>query len=269
MRFHDLFAAIAKIDFSDNSCFVSGVRAEEAPKRLMSLTHKATYKWITWGKILSKSKNQISFYPIYDWLYSDIWKAIHDHSWTYNRVYDQFYRYGASIPQMRVSNLHHETALHHIMQVQDIEPETWTRLQGKISGANTIKHLKDMAYECPKDLPYMFESWKEYAYYLTDNLIENESNKQKIHDYIKKCDGLYDNSLIEKTFYRTIINTVLSSDWDLTKISNFEIRQETNAYRQFKKGVYKSAMIPYVKYLTQEEQQILQKEVKKQYDQSQ
>ena len=263
-RFHQLFAAIFKGEFKGTkSCYISGVRTEESPKRLMSLTHNLTYKWITWGKILDKGNEHYTFYPIYDWNYTDVWKAIHDNGWEYNRIYDEMYRHGNTISEMRISNLHHETAIQSLLLVQEIEPETWQKLSNRIQGANTIKHLKFDSFVCPEELPPMFESWKEYALHLSETIIQEQSNRDALMKKIDSCKDIYTGDEISRIFYRTIINTILSSDWDFTKIANFEIRQETNSYRQYKKGVYKREMIKYAKYLTMDEQIHLIDEIEK------
>jgi predicted phosphoadenosine phosphosulfate sulfurtransferase len=88
-RFTEVFKAIMKKDFGPKSCHIVGVRAEETPARTLGLTTAATYKWITWGKIIDKGRDQYNFYPIYDWGPVDVWKAIHDHNWPYNRCPDQ------------------------------------------------------------------------------------------------------------------------------------------------------------------------------------
>jgi len=49
------------------------------------------------------------------------------------------------------------------------------------------------------------------------------------------------------------INTILSSDWDFTKMQNFRLSQHVNAFRQFHRGIYKQDMVKYSKYLTQEQ----------------
>ena len=263
-RFHELFAAIFKGEFKGiKSCYISGVRTEESPKRLMSLTHNITYKWITWGKILDKAYEHYTFYPIYDWNYTDVWKAIENNGWEYNRIYDEMYRHGNTITEMRISNLHHETAIQSLLLVQEIEPETWQKLSNRIQGANTIKHLKFDSFVCPETLPSMFESWEEYALHLSDTIIQEQSNRDALKKKIDSCKDIYTGDEISRVFYRTIINTILSSDWDFTKIANFEIRQETNSYRQYKKGVYKREMIRYSKYLTTDEQIHLIDEIEK------
>lgn len=95
-------------------CYLTGVRTEESPSRFLGLTHRPTYKWITWGKKNQYNKNTFTFHPIYDWSYTDIWKAIHDNNWDYNKIYDFQYQHGVKTQDMRVSNLHHETAVHHL-----------------------------------------------------------------------------------------------------------------------------------------------------------
>jgi predicted phosphoadenosine phosphosulfate sulfurtransferase len=256
-RFHDLFDAIIGKECSGKkACYIAGMRAEENPKRAMVLTRGVTYKGITWGKVLSKKNDHYTFYPIYDWSYTDVWKYIESTGSKYNKVYDQMFRFGIPVNGMRISNLHHETALKHLTEVQEIEPETWVRLQNRIDGANTIKQIKSKSFACPTTLPKAFESWKEYAYYLAENIIQEDEyrkkwDKQIQYDYqfsfIEKDQG------IESDFWKVAINTILSSDWDFTKIQNFRLSQHVNAFRQFHRGIYKQDMVKYSKYLTQEQ----------------
>ncbi len=41
--------------------------------------------------------------PIYDWLDADVWKAIYDHSWDYNRAYDTMHRLGVPRDRLRIA----------------------------------------------------------------------------------------------------------------------------------------------------------------------
>lgn len=41
--------------------------------------------------------------PIYDWSDADIWKAIHEFGWDYNRAYNTLYRLGAKPYQLRIA----------------------------------------------------------------------------------------------------------------------------------------------------------------------
>lgn len=236
-RFHELFEAIFKVEFAhEKSCYLAGVRTEESPKRLMSLTSNLTYKHLTYGKILNKSHEHYTFYPIYDWSVNDVWKAIHDNAWHYNRVYDEMYRHGVNVIDMRISNLHHETAIQNLLLVQEIEPLTWERIAKRIDGANTIKHLKKNSYHCPKVLPPMFKDWEEYAMYLKDHLVQEETNRTLVDSWTDRYKKYLISDKAVSIFYRTMINSILSSDWDGTKIINLVTRPEFNTLKKYVDG---------------------------------
>ena len=251
IRFHELFEAIFKGEFADTkSCYLSGVRTEEAPKRFVALTHSLTYKYITWGRILNKKHNHYTFYPLYDWSYTDVWKYINSNGIEYNKVYDEMYRHGVSVSNMRISNLHHETAIQVLLLVQQIEPQTWNKIVDRIDGASSVKHIKTNSFACPKELPYMFNSWEEYANHLVKNIIQEDKNQKLIQKVIDGKRDIYVDKAINQKFYKELINTILSSDWDLTKIANFEIRPEVNVYRKYKKGDRDKKLLTYRQYLT-------------------
>jgi predicted phosphoadenosine phosphosulfate sulfurtransferase len=63
---------------------------------MLGLTSYLTYKDITWGKYENRKLEHYVFYPLYDWSYTDIWKAIFDHGWSYCRLYDYMYQYGVA-----------------------------------------------------------------------------------------------------------------------------------------------------------------------------
>tara|TARA_R110000803_G_scaffold71803_1_gene135173 strand:- start:1364 stop:2536 length:1173 start_codon:yes stop_codon:yes gene_type:complete len=236
-RFHDLFGAILKVDFKDKkTCYLAGVRTQEAPKRLMSLTSALTYKDITYGKKLNEKLGHYTFYPIYDWEIKDVWKYIYDNKIEYCKIYDEMYKHGVSINNMRISNLHHETSIQNLLLVQEIEPKTWNKISSRVAGSNAIKHLKGDAFKCPKELPYMFKDWQEYAMHLSDNLISEDIYRQKLLKQIKSIDKYIINDLIKTDVYRTMINTILSSDWDFTKLINFTTGQYFNTVKKFVDG---------------------------------
>ena len=232
-RFNDLFGAIIKKDFAGKkAAYITGVRAEESPARTMGLTHLATYKHITWGKSFGNNLHY-SFHPIYDWSYRDVWKYIHENKIEYNPVYDELYRHGANLHDMRVSSLHHEISIRNLLFVQEIEPETWNKIAGRVVGANTIKHLKEKSFRCPSKLPYMFDTWGEYTRHLIKNLVPEKKNREELNRRIESGLKIYKNHIAQEAFFKAIINTVLSADWDYTKLANFESSPNVNLYRAF------------------------------------
>lgn len=243
-RFHDLFNAILDVEFANTkACYVGGVRAEEAPKRFVSLTSKAKYKWITWGKVLNSKLEHYTFYPIYDWTTNDIWHAIEINKWPYNPLYDEFYKFGKSKKSMRISTLHHECSLQELMNVQEIEPDTWKRVAYRIGGANTIKHLRKGALGCPKELPYMFKSWLEYCEYIIENVVQKQKYKDLIRKQLYKYMKVYVHDAIREALIKTIIGMVLVNDWDLTGCASFHTNFQHFNYVNWRKGLIHEASL--------------------------
>ena len=242
-RFHELFEAIFKVEFKNiKSCYLAGVRTEESPKRFVALTYDITYKWITWGKVLNKKLQHFTFYPIYDWSYTDVWKYLQSNNIEYNKVYDSMYQHGATLADMRISNLHHETAIQSLLLIQEIEPLTWNKIVDRIDGASSIKHIKRNSFACPKELPYMFNDWEEYAHYLADNIIQEDVNKKAFYKKINMADIRYNKNFYKEfspalniDYWKKLIDTILCSDWDFTKLENFVLNANVMAYRRLYK----------------------------------
>lgn len=237
-RFKPLFGAFMTHTFPDgNTCFIGGVRAEESPNRRSGLTGQATYKHITWGK---KNGSGYTFYPIYDWSFSDIWHAICENKWAYNRVYDGMYRLGVnpSTYTMRISNLNHETAVSNLYYVQELEPQTWNALTARMNGIETIRNVsRNDNFRAQKKLPFMFSSWNEYRDYLLDNLVRDPSQHEAFKKKFADMDALLigDNKLFDRGC-RVGIASILANDYTFTKINDFLTRSEVDAYRKLRQG---------------------------------
>ena len=236
-RFRDVFTHVLDYLHPDEpACFLAGVRAEESPRRAIAMTADLTYKHITYGKQLNKKKDHYTFYPIYDWSLSDVWKAISCHKWTYNTLYDKLYRFGIAPKDMRVSNLHHETAVHNLFFLHEIEPETWDKLTNRLAGIHTTKHIKKEEMMNVASLPYMFRDWPEYRDYLTDKLISIEHNRLKFHRKWHRMSMLYDEIAKPEEMYKKQIKAILQNDWEYEQLKNWEESPPVIAYRKWKKG---------------------------------
>jgi len=247
-RFHYLFEAILTKDFPDGriGC-ISGVRTEESPSRHNGLTSSATYKWITWGKKYN-SNNHINFHPIYDWSFTDIWKAIHEHRWEYNKIYDYQHRYGINIKSMRVSSLHHETAIRSLFYMQEVDPKSYSNMILRMPGINTAAHLGADNQFYIKELPFMFTSWKDYRDFLLDKLIQPKN--RKVFDCWFKSQDIEFGEMPESTkkellelgihnnyegMIRTQVNAIICNDIDGTKLENLQKRNSTKISRKWRK----------------------------------
>lgn len=249
-RFAAMFTKFAEVEFPDSPmCYLGGVRCEESVSRMVGLTAAATYKHITYGKYLNRKKHHYTFYPIYDWSYTDVWKAIHSHKWTYCELYDVMFQYGVAPRDMRVSNVNHETAVKSLYYMQEFEPLTWNKLTKRIGGIKMSGQLKGGAFSVVKSLPDMFSSWKEYRDFLRDKLL-TDSAKEKMTKIFTRMDATYDTYNDHDDMYRVQINAILANDYEGTKLNNWERSPIRHLYRRMKRdpsivaytGAYKDAL---------------------------
>lgn len=233
-RFHKLFNEFIKKEFpNEKTCLLGGVRTEESPMRLVGLTASATYKHATYGKKVKDGSHYI-FYPLYDWSYTDIWKFINDNECDYCAIYDYMYRYGVPLSNMRVSNVHHETAIYSLFFMQEIEPETWSKLSKRVPGVNTASVMGYDDYFVSK-LPHMFRSWGEYRNYLLETIIEKK-DQNKFKNKFLRMDTIYSDMVDINILHKAHVQTLLANDVYFTKLSGFEGSKPAVAYRKHKAG---------------------------------
>lgn len=235
-RFKELFGKIIETDYADQrTAYIAGVRCEESPARMVGLTGALTYKHVTWGKFLNKKLGHFTFYPIYDWTYSDVWAAIHRNGWRYCRIYDYMYQYGIPVRDMRVSNVHHETAIKSLYFLQEVEPDNWNRLVSRLRGVNTAGQIKEELFRV-RELPPMFESWIEYRDYLLEKLIVSDEAKTAFRRHFKNFDKFYIHEAVQTALAQASIVAILKNDWHSTTLDNFLRRPNVHVYREWRKG---------------------------------
>lgn len=219
-RFKNLFKAFINTTYPADrkvAC-LGGVRCEESPVRFLGCTHAATYKWVTWGKKLNKENTHFTFYPIYDWSFTDVWKAIHTNNWPYNRHYDYLYMYGEPIGKMRVSNVHHETAVHSLFHLQEIDPALYNALTKRLRGIDTAGKFRDdfFVYE----LPYMFADWREYRDYLLERIAAPERREIFRRKFLR-TEKVFKNTPYYERLLKEHVNCLITNDYHFTKLENF------------------------------------------------
>jgi predicted phosphoadenosine phosphosulfate sulfurtransferase len=220
-RFGEMFNALPRT-YHPNAPAVrlAGVRCSESPGRMKGLTSFATYKDATWGRAIDKKRGHYAMYPLYDWSDSDVWKAIHAHGWAYCPIYDAMFQYGVPLRAMRVSNLHHETAISVLYYVQEIERETWNKLTRRLAGINSAGHLKGDMFS-PKELPWMFRDWVEYRDFLLEKLIPDEAQKANFRKMFASADGRYEGEKVLASLHRLQVGMILVNDWEGIKMQSF------------------------------------------------
>jgi predicted phosphoadenosine phosphosulfate sulfurtransferase len=218
-RFTGLLDAAIAHHFPAPACQIAGVRCEESPARLQGLTSYATYQDITWGSKTNKKRGYYTFYPLYDWTLYDVWKAIHEGDWKYCRLYDLMYQYGIPLLEMRVSNVHHETAIKSLRFLQEVEPETWDKIAARVQGVNAVSRAWE-AYTCPKELPFMFTDWLEYRDHLLQNLVTDAESRERMRKLFESADRRFDDG-VRAALTKCQIAMVLTGDYHGTKLQSF------------------------------------------------
>lgn len=161
------------------SVSIIGLRAEESPdRRFVMFGEDNELFWIRRKNMPGKPHRA---YPIIDWKYTDVWKFLIENNLKYNRVYDKMYMLGGNLKFFRVSNLVHEKAFRCLTDLQELEPETYDKLEKRLKGVHTaaIYGKEDMIYSI-KELPETFKTWKEYKDFLLNSI---HPDLKKIFEY--------------------------------------------------------------------------------------
>ncbi|WP_338033596.1 DUF3440 domain-containing protein [Lactococcus allomyrinae] len=114
-----------------------GIRAQESLNRYNAVTRKETFS--RFGTIPYSRRiahNVFNFYPLYDWLFEDVWIANKKFGFDYNHLYDLYLQAGVPFKSMRVANPFHQCGVQSLKLYKAIEPETWGKLVGRVNGAN-------------------------------------------------------------------------------------------------------------------------------------
>jgi predicted phosphoadenosine phosphosulfate sulfurtransferase len=148
------------------SVSIIGLRAEESPdRRFVMFGEDSDLFW------LRRKNEPHKAYPIIDWRYTDVWKYLVENNLKYNKIYDKMYMMGGNLKFFRVSNLVHEKAFRCLTDLQELEPETYDKLERRLQGVHTaaIYGKENLIYSI-RELPDQFRTWKEYKDFLLQSI---------------------------------------------------------------------------------------------------
>ncbi len=158
-----------------------GIRTDESLQRFSSIVNKKYgYNGECW--ISRQFKDTYTASPMYDWSTSDVWHAYAKFGYDYNHIYDLFYMAGLKPSQMRVASPFNDYAKESLNLYRVIDPEIWTKLVGRVRGANfgaIYGKTKALGYRnltLPKG-----HTWESYTKFLLSTLPARLRN-----NYIKK-----------------------------------------------------------------------------------
>jgi predicted phosphoadenosine phosphosulfate sulfurtransferase len=185
--------------------FVSiiGLRAEESPdRRFVMFGEDSDLFW------LRRKTEPHKAYPIIDWSYTDVWKYLIENNLKYNKVYDKMYMLGGNLRYFRVSNLVHEKAFRCLTDLQELEPETYDKLEQRLKGVHTAAmYGKENLMYSIKEMPSQFNTWKEYKDFLLSSI---HPDLKRIFDYQWSRFG--DTDDIQANKY--MVKRILLCDWE-------------------------------------------------------
>lgn len=148
------------------SVSIIGLRAEESPdRRFVMFGEDSELFW------LRRKKEPHKAYPIIDWSFTDIWKYLTENNLRYNEIYNKMYMLGVPLRQMRVSNLIHEKAYKCLAELQELEPETYDKLEQRLHGVHCAGlYAREKLVYSIKDKPERFATWKQYKDFLLESI---------------------------------------------------------------------------------------------------
>ena len=185
------------------SVSIIGLRAEESPsRRFVMFGENNELFW------LRRKNKPDKAYPLIDWSYTDVWKYLAENKLKYNKIYDKMYMLGMNLRYMRVSNLIHEKAYRCLAELQELEPETYDKLERRLKGVHCagIYARENLVYSIKK-LPERFKTWKEYKDFLLESI---HPELAKIFRYQWNRFGDTDNVMACKY----MVKRILLCDWE-------------------------------------------------------
>ncbi|KRN29247.1 phosphoadenosine phosphosulfate sulfotransferase [Lactobacillus selangorensis] len=220
-----------------------GIRADESLDRYRAIKSKNKVNSYHDKNYITMISNQVyNAYPIYDWQVNDIWVANAKYAYSYNHIYDLYYKAGIPINKMRVASPFLSEGLDSLKYYQVIEPDTWAKMLGRVNGVNfagiyggtTAMGWKSL--QLPKGM-----SWESYLKFLLNSLPkttrENYENIFKTSlEFWQRKGGVLDDETInelkdagiaievgEKTNYHTLKKPVRFETYpDDTPVKNFK-----------------------------------------------
>jgi predicted phosphoadenosine phosphosulfate sulfurtransferase len=184
----------------ENTAFLVGLRATESPNRWRAVAKNPGHKdcfWCTAGK-----RGNVSFYPLYDWNFHDIWKYIYDEKLRYSKIYDYMHKKGMSLNEIRVSSLIHEKSFKALVELPEFEPKTYDRLLKRVKGISVGNlYGKDNKMLKVSKLPRVFKTWINYRNFL----LETYPDQQKKEIFTRRFGRHLNNRYVARQQCRQLV----------------------------------------------------------------
>lgn len=166
------------------TAFLVGIRADESLNRYLAVKRRARVKksaWtppgrqeaVSWSARDLSGGRAVTFFPIYDWRFEDLWRYIAQSGNVYNRLYDHMYLAGVPFSQMRICQPYGDDQRKGLDLFHKLEPQTWFRVVRRVAGANyaaRYSRQRFLGYRGGLGLPPTFLTWKQYCEFLLQSM---------------------------------------------------------------------------------------------------
>jgi predicted phosphoadenosine phosphosulfate sulfurtransferase len=171
-----------------------GIRTDESLNRLLKLsvgknrTHYNGNRWML--NLRSTHFDIIMAHPIYDWKTQDIWTYNGKFFKPYNLIYDLMHKAGVPISKQRIDEFFGSAARRGLWVLHSIEPDTWAKVTGRITGCNSgalyARDSGSMTGDRKISKPEG-HTWKSFASLLLHSMPDKTSEhyQNKIAIYLK------------------------------------------------------------------------------------
>lgn len=128
-----------------STAFLVGIRSDESLNRYLAVkrrtkkcawTPPGAHKPLPWSTSDKSGDGGVTFFPIYDWKFENLWRYTGEHGHAYNRLYDQMLRAGVAFSQMRICQPYGDDQRKGLDLFHKLEPATWFRTVKRVEGAN-------------------------------------------------------------------------------------------------------------------------------------
>jgi len=144
---------------------VTGLRARESFVRYAGIMSSESF-------ITKPDHGFVHARPVYDWNAKDVWWAIANMKWDYNKAYDKLWRAGGTVETTRVAPLFHAEAAIMLRRVMLYWPRWWPLIRRRVRGVHAMAIYAGKLHQ-PRLLPG--ETWEHAAQRYWDGLGSEES----------------------------------------------------------------------------------------------
>lgn len=165
-----------------STAFLVGIRSDESLNRYLAVKRRSkkcawtppgARKALAWSTRDRQNDKAVTFFPIYDWKFEDLWRYTGEHRHPYNRLYDQMLRAGVAFSQMRICQPYGDDQRKGLDLFHKLEPATWFRAVRRVEGANYAARYcrqRFLGYRGGLGLPPTFSTWRQYSLFLLDSM---------------------------------------------------------------------------------------------------